>query len=103
MTITRFWRPVEIPDDLGTRTAAVRSGRVKLPTRIAWSGQPEYDLGDPKDRARVYELVMTEGTEDDVRTYIDLEVLVAMWDTIWLAPHVREQWAASLRLRGLIP
>lgn len=76
---------------------------MKLPKRIAWSGQPEYDLDDPKDRERVYELVMTEGTEDDVRTYIDLEVLLTMWDTMWLAPHVREQWADRLRSRGLIP
>ena len=102
MTVTRFWRPVEIPDDLGERPAAVRTGRVKLPNRIAWSGQPTYDLDDPKDLARVYELVMTEGTADDVRTYIDLEVLLAMWDTMWLASHVREQWADRLRSRGLI-
>ncbi|WP_420623312.1 hypothetical protein [Candidatus Poriferisodalis sp.] len=102
MTVTRFWRPVEIPDDHGDRPAAVRTGRVKLPNHIAWSGQGEYDLDDPRGRAHVYELVMTEGNEDDVRTYIDLEVLLGMWDTMWLAPHVREQWAEHLRSRGLI-
>lgn len=36
----------------------------------------------------MYELVMTEGTVDDVRTYIDLDVLLEMWDTMWLATHV---------------
>ncbi|HLL92343.1 MAG TPA: hypothetical protein VK252_05330 [Solirubrobacteraceae bacterium] len=30
-----------------------------------------YDLDDPIDRARVYEQVLREGTEDDVRFYID--------------------------------
>ena len=75
---------------------------MKLPIHIAWSGQGEYDLDDPRGRAHVYELVMTEGNEDDVRTYIDLDVLLTMWDTMWLAPHVREQWAAHLRSRGLI-
>ena len=102
VTVTRFWRPVEIPDDLGDRPATVRSGRVKLPNRIAWSGQSEYDLDDPRGRAHIYELVMTEGTEDDVRTYIDLDVLLEMWDTMWLAAHVREQWADYLRSRELI-
>ena len=102
VTVTRFWRPVEIPDDLGDHPAAVRTGRVTLPNHIAWSGQGEYDLDDAQHRMRMYELVMTEGNEDDVRTYVDLEVLLGMWDTMWLAPRVREQWAASLRSRGLI-
>jgi len=44
---------------------------------------------------RVYELVMPEGGADDVRTYIDLDVLLEMWDTMWLAPHVREQSSAK--------
>ena len=99
----RFFRPVEIPDDLGERPAAVRSGRVQLPSHIAWSGQGEYDLDDPRGREHVYELVMTEGNEDDVRTYVDLDVLLGMWDTMWIAPYVREQWAEHLRSRGLIP
>ncbi|WP_419854875.1 hypothetical protein [Candidatus Poriferisodalis sp.] len=102
MSTTGFWRPVEIPDDLGERPVAVRSGRVKLPNHIAWSGQGEYDLDDPRGRERVYELVMTEGSEEDVRACIDLDVLLGMWDTMWLAPHVRDQWAEHLRSRGLI-
>ncbi|WP_420624614.1 hypothetical protein [Candidatus Poriferisodalis sp.] len=103
MAATRFSRPVEIPDDFGDRPAAVRTGRVTLPNRIAWSGQGEYDLDDPNDRRRVCELVMTEGTEDDVRTYIDPDILLGIWDTMWLAPHVREQWTAHLRSRDLVP
>ena len=103
MSAARFWRPVEIPDDLGERPAAVRSGLVKLPNHIAWSGQGPYDLDDRQGREHVYELVMTEGNADDVRTYVDLDVLADMWDTMRLAPHVREQWARFLRSRGLIP
>lgn len=102
MTATRFWRLVAIPDDLGDRPATVRTGCVMLPNRSAWSGQLECDLDDPRDRAHVYELVMTEGTEDDVRTYIDLDVLLGMRDTMWLAPRGREKWADYLRSRGLI-
>ena len=45
---------------------------------------------------------MTEGLDDDVRYYIDLDTLVGVWDDLWLSPHVRERWGAWLRGRGLI-
>ena len=102
MAATRFSRPVEIPDDLGDDAVAPVTGRVKLPNRIAWSGQGEFDLEDRRDRMYVYQLVMTEGTEDDVRRYIDVDHLVEMWNDMWLSPHVRERWRRWLRDRDLI-
>ncbi len=99
---TRFTRPIEIPDDLADRTVAPMSGRVKLPNRLAWSGQGEFDLGDRRDRMYVYQLVMTEGTAEDVRRYIDLGLLVEMWAEMWLSPHVRERWERWLRDRSLV-
>jgi len=99
---TRFFRAVEIPDDLVKCTVAPERGRVKLPSRLAWSGQGEFDLGDRRDRMYVYQLVMTEGTCDDVRRYIDLKLLVEMWSDMWLSPHVRERWDDWLRDRELI-
>ncbi len=50
----------------------------------------------------VYQLVMTEGGEDDVRRYIDLDHLLEMWHDMWLSPHVRERWDRWLRDRELI-
>ena len=50
----------------------------------------------------VYQLVMTEGTCDDVRRYIDLSLLLEMWHDMWLSPHVRERWDCWLRDRELI-
>lgn len=41
---TCFSRPVEIPDDLGEDMAAPVTGRVRLPNRIAWSGQGAFSL-----------------------------------------------------------
>jgi hypothetical protein len=35
-----------------------------------------YDLADRADRARVYEQVLTEGTDDDVRLYVVLAELI---------------------------
>ena len=102
MVTTRFSRPVEIPDDLADGAVAPLGGRVKLPNRIAWSGQGEFDLDSRRDRMYVYQLVMTEGAEDDVRRYIDLDHLLEMWPDMWLSPHVRERWDRWLRDRELI-
>ncbi len=102
MATTRFTRPVEIPDDLADGSIAPERGRVKLPSRLAWSGQGEFDLDDLRDRMYVYRLVMTEGSCDDVRRYIDLSLLLEMWSDIRLSPHVRERWDCWLRDRELI-
>ena len=77
------------------------SGRIELPLHIRWSGPPlTYDLDDRADRARVYEQVLREGTEGDVRFYVDAEQLLELWDELVLPPAVREAWAARIaRLR----
>ena len=49
------------------------------------------------DRARVYEQVLREGTEEDVRFYIDANQLRELWDELVLPPTVREAWAGWLR------
>jgi hypothetical protein len=52
--------------------------------------------------AHVYEIVLTEGTEDDVRRFIDVDKLVALWSRLYLSPWVRRAWEAWLREhRGL--
>jgi hypothetical protein len=94
---------VAIPDDVDDPRVEKLSGHVRLPLRVRWSGpEREYDLGDTADRRSVYRQVLTEGTEDDVRRYIDVDELIAMWPTLHLSPHVRRTWAAWLREhRGL--
>jgi hypothetical protein len=45
--------------------------------RVRWRGPPRRDdLADRADRARVFEQVLTEGTDDDVRFYVVLAGLV---------------------------
>lgn len=58
-----------------------------------------YDLDDPADRARVYEQVLREGTEDDVRYYVRSEDLVAQWDELVLPAEVRNAWSAWMASR----
>jgi hypothetical protein len=75
------------------------SGRIELPLHIRWSGPPlTYDLDDRADRARVYEQVLREGTESDVRFYVEGEQLLDLWDELVLPAAVRDAWAERIAL-----
>ena len=88
-------RPVAAPANLDNGGRDKAQGMVELPLHIRWSGTPVvYDLNDPVDRARVYEQVLREGTENDVRFYVDAEQLLELWDELVLPPSVRQAWAA---------
>ena len=102
MSATGFYREVDIPDDFGESSGAPATGRVTLPSHVAWSGQGELNLDDPADRNYAYEILLAEGTADDVRAFVDPGHLVESWDALCLAPHVRDQWGTWLRSRGLI-
>jgi hypothetical protein len=100
-TIGPSARPVAIPGDVDAPGVAKATGVVELPLRVQWSGRRRrYDLADRRQRALVYELVLTEGTEDDVRRFVVVDELVAMWDELVLPPHVRRAWADWLAARG---
>lgn len=93
-------RPVAVPDDLDNPSAAKATGRVELPPHIRWSGPPiEYDLGDRADRARVYEQVLRESVEADVRFYVDAGQLLELWDELVLPPNVRRAWSGWIERR----
>jgi hypothetical protein len=89
---------VAIPEDIDDPTLEKASGVIDLPLHIAWS-EPSltYDLNRRADRLRVYEQVLREGTEDDVRYYIDAEELTRVFDELVLPPHVRAAWSEWFR------
>ena len=91
-------RPVAIPGDFGKSISGRAQGVVELPPHIRWSGDPmRYDLSDRADRARVYEQVLREGTEEDVRFYVDPVHLKELWADLVLPPAVRQAWTAWFR------
>jgi hypothetical protein len=96
----RSKRPPVIPDDVADPAVVKATGRVTLPTRVRWSApERSYDLADRRQRARVYEQVLVEGVEQDVRELIDVDELVALWDELYLPDHVRRAWADWLAER----
>jgi hypothetical protein len=86
---------VAVPEDLDDPSIYKARGRVELPFHVRWSGPSlTYDLSDRADRARVYEQVLREGTDEDVRLYIDPDQLLELWDELVLPRPVRRAWAA---------
>ena len=93
-------RPVAVPDDVDDPSIAKATGTVELPLRVRWSGRPrQYDLDDPAQRARLYEQVLSEGTDDDIRRFIDVDVLAGTWEQLVLPHRVRVAWAEWFRRR----
>ena len=87
-------RPVSIPDDIADTSVDKAHGRVELPLHVRWSGASKvYDLGRRRDRRRVYEQILSEGNEDDVRRFIDLDQLLELWEELALPRRVRRAWA----------
>lgn len=87
----------EIPADVDDPTVRKARGVVTLPLRVNWSRtDPTYDLSDPRQRARVYEQVLREGTTADVRYFIDIDELIDLWDELVLPPAVSRAWAEWL-------
>jgi hypothetical protein len=86
-------RPVAIPSGLDTSNDTKAQGTVELPIHVWWS-EPKrvFDLTKPHDRLRAYELLLTEGDEDDIRHYIRFDVLRSSWHQLFLPRHVREAW-----------
>jgi hypothetical protein len=72
------------------------AGVTRLPLRLYWSRpdphQVEWDLSRQSRRARLYELVLREGTLDDTKDLVNGTELVRLWDSLWLPPHIRRAW-----------
>ena len=74
-----------------------------MPRRIRWSEPSRrYDLGKRADAISVYEQVLQEGNDEDVRTLIDVDRLIDLWGELVLPVRVRRAWADWIRQhRGL--
>jgi transcriptional regulator with XRE-family HTH domain len=86
-------RAIYVPAVLGRLPVDRALGRVRLPLHLNWS-QPgrEFDLADRRQRARVYEIVLREGTGQDISDFVDGVLLVDLWPDLVLPAPVRRAW-----------
>jgi hypothetical protein len=88
-------RDVPVPRALNELRGPL-TGVVGLPARLFWSGPDpravRWDLADPGRRRDLYEIVLVEGTLDDIRCLVNGDDLVELWDQMYLPPWVRAAW-----------
>jgi hypothetical protein len=91
---TSRWRSSQPPARWSA--AARQSARVvELPLRLYWSdGHNRFDLGAESERRLLYQIVLTEGSADDVREFLDRATLLRIWDQLWLPAAVHDAWDA---------
>jgi hypothetical protein len=86
---------VELPCSLDELRGPL-SGTVRLPMRIYWTGPDpesvEWDMSSPQRRARLYEVVLREGDLDDVKTFVDGQELLRLWESLYLPTWLRTAW-----------
>ena len=86
------WRsstpPVDWSNHSGPKTSVV-----ELPFHLYWSDDNNaFDLSKRARLQSMYQIVLTEGSAEDVRSYINLARLIDVWDELWLSPAVHEAW-----------
>lgn len=80
-------RDIELPRSLDELRGPTR-GVVRLPLRLYWSGPDpgsvEWNVADDQRKGRLYEVVLREGSLDDVKALVDGATLIRMWDELYL-------------------
>lgn len=88
------WRASRPPPSWEPSTGP-SSGIVELPLRLHWSdGSDRFDLADESERRLLYQIVLTEGSADDVRQFLHLPTMLKIWDQLWLPAAVHDAWDA---------
>ena len=69
-------------------------GAVELPLRLYWSGpSPVFDLSEPYLTRWLYQIVLREASRpEDLTSYLDRDMLIALWPRLRLPRGVRQAW-----------
>jgi hypothetical protein len=85
-------RPYAVPDSLDELTGPTR-GVVELPGHLDWGPHREYDLDEFSDSRLLYMRVIRESTHvEDLRRFLNAQVLVRLWPQLVLPARVRALW-----------
>jgi len=89
---------IHVPNHLPRLSVAEAFATVVLPLHLNWSEPARiFELADRRQRARVYEIVLREGTPADICAYIDGALLVDLWDELVLPRDVRVAWLTLIQ------
>ena len=89
----RRGRPFVVADRLWRLPIRDSLAEVTLPLGVNWSRPGAvFDLGDRRQRARCYEIVLQEGGADDIRRIVDGALLIDLWPDLIMPSELREAW-----------
>lgn len=96
--------PFHVPDHLWRLHPEQALATVTLPQHLQWSGTSrKYRLRNRRDRARVYEIVLREGSESDLISLIDGVLLIDLWDELVIPQPIRDAWEPIISTAGGTP
>lgn len=85
-------RPYTVPDTLEELTGPT-GGVVELPGHLDWGPRRLYNLDDFSDSRLLYMRVIRESTHvEDLRRFLNAQVLTRLWPQLVLPPRVRALW-----------
>ena len=83
----------DVLPDLPTQKALAT---VTLGEHLAWSGTRTFDLADRRQRARAYEILLREGSGEDIESLVDGRLLVDLWADLVLPAWLRAGWQPAI-------
>ncbi len=93
----RRGRPIFVADRLWRLPIRRAFAEIALPLSLNWSRPGAvFALGDRRQRARCYEVMLREGMPDDMLGVIDGALLVDLWPDLVLPREVRDAWRSVI-------
>jgi transcriptional regulator with XRE-family HTH domain len=98
----RRGKPFHVPDQLPRLPIEAALGTIVLPPHVDWSpaGRPR-NLAERSERLLTYQVVLAEGSPQDIQRLVDGALLVDCWADLHLPAAIRQAWQPLVdRARG---
>lgn len=91
--VTGRGRPFFVADQWWTLPPDVSFAEIALPVSLNWSMPGmTFSLADRHQRGRCYEIVLREGSADDIVQMVNGALLIDLWDDLVLPQEIRAAW-----------
>ncbi|MCL2883330.1 MAG: hypothetical protein FWF30_02520, partial [Coriobacteriia bacterium] len=84
-------KPYFAPESL-TDLHGPDSGVIRLPHSIYWGPDRWFNLAHRSSLHLVYQMVLQEGSIEDIDTYLDQTTLLSIWNELSLPPRLSDLW-----------
>ena len=89
-------KPYYAPENLKTLLGP-DSGMIKLPLHLYWGPDRWFNLRHRAALRNVYQMVLEEGSIKDFEQFLNWEVLIAIWDDLYLPIRLASLWEEKVK------